>query len=871
MPDIRMFIDGQVVVCPSGTRVLEAADRAGIRIPRLCSHPELEPYGACRLCLVEDEKSGRILASCVTLVAPDMAVRTNSERVLAHRKNIVRLMIAEHPESCLVCSKGNRCQLRQIAAELGIGEHRLDPMPNVQPLQEANPFLVRDLSKCVLCGRCIRVDHELVVVGAIDYVGRGFATRPATVHETDLGKSSCTFCGTCVSACPTGALSEKKGRSLGTPEREARSICGFCGAGCALKLGLSGERVVEVGPVPLLSTANGHTLCVRGHFAHDYLLAADRLTQPLIREDGRLVPASWEQALEVTARGLLETKRENGPSSLAFLGSSKCTNEENYLFQKIARVLLETNNIDHTGSPYGREARRRLDQRTGGRWRPQPFADLARAEAILVLGAEPTHSVPVLGYHLKRAARHGVPLIVADPRRTELVSHAALWLRPRPGRSALLLHGLAALVLASGQAGPAAPGRALAGFEAYQAALETLDLQELALETGLEIELMKEAAGLLQGRKTALVAGPGLTERPEGAAAVDALVNLHLLLGGFGPEAGGIYLTLAENNQAGALDMGAVPNALPGGAGLRNDAERKRWERAWQMRLSPDPGLDLRRMVLEAGRGSLKAMYVMGENPIRSLPQPGRVKEALGRLDLLVVQDVLMTETAELAHVVLPGAAFAEKGGCFTNMEGRVQVFGPAAAPPGSARPDWEILNDLAARLGQDFAYRSEWHIREEIRKLASLYASVRDTDGGWVTSAAGNGYHRDQPIFVMPTRPAAPPADPDYPITLLLGATRFHLGSGTRTSRSPRLRAMNLACEIEISPLDGAALGVKDQDPVRVVSRAGSIEAVVRLREALPPGVAFAARGADGNRVMQLAALEEYGTQALSVRLERL
>ena len=573
MPDIRMSIDGQAVTCPSGTRILDAADRAGIRIPRLCSHPELEPYGACRLCLVEDEKTGRILASCVTPAAQDMAVLTHSERVLAHRRNIVRLLIAEHPESCLVCNKGNRCQLRQIAAELGIGEHRLDPMPNVQPMQEANAFLVRDLSKCVLCGRCIRLDQELVVVGAIDYCGRGFATRPATAHETDLSESSCTFCGTCVSACPTGALSEKRSRSIGTPEREVRSVCGFCGAGCALKLGLTGNRVVEVGPSPARGTANGATLCVRGHFAHDYLLAPDRLTQPLIREDGRLVPASWDRALDFASRRLLEIKRENGPAAVAFLGSAKCTNEENYLFQKIARVLLETNNIDHAASPYGREARRRLDQRTGGRWRPRPLADLARAEAILVLGADPTQAVPVLGYHLKRAARHGAPLVVADPRRTELAGRATLWLPTRPGAEALLLHGLAALILASGDAGPASPGRGFPGFESFRDALESLDPEDLSAKAGLEIGLMKKAAGLLQGRKTAIVIGCGLTERPEGAAAVDALVNLYLLLDGFGLEGAGLYLAASENNQGGALDLGAVPDALPGGADLGNGDE----------------------------------------------------------------------------------------------------------------------------------------------------------------------------------------------------------------------------------------------------------------------------------------------------------
>ncbi|MBW2429894.1 MAG: (2Fe-2S)-binding protein, partial [Deltaproteobacteria bacterium] len=345
MDTIPLTIDGKKITCSAGTSILKAAEQNGIKIPKLCHHPDLKPFGACRMCLVEDDNTGRLMASCVTPAARDMVLQTASPRIVKHRRNIVRLMIAEHPESCIVCSKGNRCQLRQVAANLGIGETDLYHMPNFKPLEQANPFIIRDLSKCILCGKCIRADHELVVVGAIDYNLRGFGSRPATAHELGLEQSSCTFCGTCVSLCPTGALSTKNTRFVGSPAYESDSICGFCGVGCSLAMGAADDRIIEVNPAHQPQSVNGATLCVRGHFAHDFLNSSDRLVGPLLRKSNAdnaesLAPASWDEALELVSSRLKAIKHENGPQSIAFLGSSKCSNEENYLFQKIARVFI---------------------------------------------------------------------------------------------------------------------------------------------------------------------------------------------------------------------------------------------------------------------------------------------------------------------------------------------------------------------------------------------------------------------------------------------------------------------------------------------------------------------------------------------------
>ena len=490
MENIVLSIDDKRVSCPPGTSILEAAAQNGIKIPHLCYHPDLKPFGACRLCLVEDEKTGRLVAACVTPVAPEMTIRTQTPRILNHRRNIVRLMIAEHPESCIVCSKGNRCQLRWVAAQMGVGETDLYSMPNYKPLEQANPFIIRDLSKCILCGKCIRADHELVGVGAIDYSLRGFPSRPATVHEQGLEQSNCTFCGTCVSMCPTGALCAKNTQYVGSPEKESFSICGFCGVGCSLAMGQSAGKIIDVNPAHLPDTVNKATLCVRGHFAHDYLNSNNRLIAPLMPKKGedesvRMAPVPWEEALDTVAERLNQIKAENGPQSIAFMGSSKCSNEENYLFQKIARVLIGTNNIDNGGYISGQFLSTSLDQKTGGGCRLNPLSDLEKAEIIMVLGADPNHSLPVVSYYLKRAAKGGTPLIVVDPRKTELVSFASLWLPINPRTDLELLNALAALLHAKNAYDSEFIDRYAEAFNIFTYSLSSLDVDNVSGITGL--------------------------------------------------------------------------------------------------------------------------------------------------------------------------------------------------------------------------------------------------------------------------------------------------------------------------------------------------------------------------------------------------
>lgn len=868
MEHIVLTIDNKKISCSPGTSILEAAAKNGIKIPHLCYHPDLKPFGACRLCLVEGEKTGRLMAACVTPAAQDMAIRTDTPRIVGHRRNIVRLMIAEHPESCIVCSKGNRCGLRWVAAQMGVGETRLYPMPNYKPLEQANPFIIRDLSKCILCGKCIRADHELVVVGAIDYNLRGFHLRPATAHERGLERSICTFCGTCVSMCPTGALSTKNSRYVGSPETESFSICSFCGVGCSLSMGQTAGKIIDVNPAHLPDSVNKATLCVRGHFAHDFLNSENRLVAPLAPkkdENGhvRMAPVSWDQALDRVAGRLVQIKEQNGPQSIAFMGSSKCSNEENYLFQKIARVCIGTNNIDNGGYNSGQFLSTFLDQKTGSGYRPSPLGELEKAQAVVVLGADPGHSLPVVSYHLKRAAKKGIPLIVVDPRKTELAGFASLWLPINPQSDLELINALAALLHEKNAYASEFIDRYVEGFNIFSYSLSSLDLEKVSRATGLANKRLHEAAEALKGKRIAFVIGHGILQQRSGIYTLGALLNLSLITGSLGAAGAGIYILSRENNQAGAMDMGAIPGLFPGRMPLDDERGRKTWEKSWKVKISPDPGLNMVRMIEAAESGRLKALYIMGENPLRALPQPQRIKAALEKLDFIVVQDILNNETAKLADVVLPGAAASEKSGSFTNLEGRIQSFDPVVPPPGTAKPDWEILDLLAARLGSQNPHGSLENIRKEIRSLVPSYAALNGNGQSWIkASSPMAAFQADGAGKMMSFSPVVTTADrqrdADYPFTAILGSLRYHLGSGTRTATSARIQEFDLNGAVAISAQDADQLKLKDGDTVQVNSRWGMIKRKIGRSASMAPGQLFVPLAVNGNDAMNLIDLAD-------------
>jgi formate dehydrogenase alpha subunit len=655
---------------------------------------------------------------------------------------------------------------------------------------------------------------------------------------------------------------------VGSPEKEAVSICGFCSVGCSLAMGAAGERIVDVNPAQLPGSVNKATLCVRGHFAHDFLNSPQRLISPLGRKNGEtetdeLVPLTWDDALGRISKRLLEIKNENGPQSIAFLGSSKCSNEENYLFGKIARSIIGTNNIDNGGYIYGQPLLKVLDEKTAGGYRLSRLADLEKAEAILVLGADPNHSVPVVGYYLKKAARKGIPLILADPRRTELAAFASIWLAIKPQSDLELINGLAALLHEHKAYDSSFVDQYTEGFSLFRYGLSSLDMDRISSLTNLDTAAINETVSLLKQKKIAIVIGHGIIQQQNALHTLGAILNLALMTGSLGSPGAGLFVLARDSNQPGAIDMGSAPDCLPGRQPLDDEAARKKWEKHWKTNISPDPGLNLVRMIEAAEKGSLKALYIMGENPLRALPETKRVKTALAKLEFLVVQDILNNETARVADVVLPGAAISEKQGSVTNLEGRIQTFHPVVSPPGKARPDWQILDLLAAALSGSEAYGSIEKIRDEIRRLIPAYESLNGPDQGWIQPTNGLALYKAQGAddlisFYPVVSTEDEPDDRNYPLTAIIGSLRYQLGSGTRTHASGRIQGFDLAGQVEISLQDSASLDLKDDDTVTVTSASGSVTREIRIDQSLSAGQIFVPTGYNGNDAMNLLALSD-------------
>jgi formate dehydrogenase alpha subunit len=856
---VTITLDGREVSGYPGMTVLELAKESGIDIPTLCYDPQLASVGACRVCLVEDERNGALLASCVTPIASGMVINTRSPRVMERRKTIIELMLASHPDSCLVCDKGNRCQLRQIAADLGVGLVELQRIPRMASIEEVNPFLERDLSKCILCAKCIRACQELVVEGAIDYFQRGFTTIPATLNNMPLENSECTFCGTCVALCPTGALTEKEKTYRGTTQTAVQTICPFCGCGCSICLEVKDGRVVRAVPGKESVLYKG-TLCVRGSYGCDFIHSPDRLTKPLVRKDDTFEEVSWEEALEQVATRLKRVKDERGPSSLAVLGSSKCTNEENYLLQRFARSVLGTNNIDNGSRLYNSASRIGLGSSLSFSGTTNYLTDLEQTELILVIGADPSASAPAIGYAIKRAVKqHGVKLLLIEPRQTKLSSFARLWLRPKVGTDIVLTNGLAKLIVDEGLLDEEFVTRRTDNFEAFAESLKRYTLKYVEEVTGVRGREVREAARLYaKANQAAIIYGTGITQHITGTDGVKALANLALLTGNVGRRGGGIYVPQRENNAQGACDMGTLPRFLPGYQSLADAQARGKFEERWRVSLPTEAGLTALEMIEQAKKGKIKGMYIVGENPVLSFPNSRFIKDILTSLDFLVVQDIFLTETARLANAVLPAASFAEKEGTFTNFEGRVQRVQKAIAPLGESLPDWQIILRLARKMGSPMPYSSPQEVMDEIIGCCQLPAYSFYEGGGHLESEAKSLYEAESGShrgvgrihggqfsegfarFCPVEYPPPAKGKKGYPFTLLAGTIFSHFGTGTRSSRSARLRKSSSEAFVEICESDARELATADGEMVKVSSPAGEVTAKVKITNALREGMLF-------------------------------
>lgn len=857
MEAITLTINDQAISARAGKTILEVAREHGINIPTLCHHELLRPIGACRLCQVELVDRGVVVPACVTQIAPKMVIQTHSERVVRNRRNIVRLLMAAHPESCVVCEKGNRCELRSLAAKLGVGDHGLDPMPYHPGVQDLNPFLARDLSKCILCAKCIRADQEVVAEGVIDYNKRGFDAHPATLEDAPLADGGCTFCGTCLSVCPTGAIFEKHKPRLDHAGARTESVCGFCACGCSIYLEHDHTQVRGVAPTAREGTANGVSLCVKGHFGFDHLNSAERLTSPLVRTDEGFKPIGWDQALALAAKGLGEAAQAHGPGSVAIMGGGRSTNEENYLLQKLGRAVIGTPNLDSLAGAYARPAQAALLAATGFAAGTMALKDLAKSEVIVVMGADPTQTAPVAAYHLKRAVRAGAKLLLIDPLAGKLTKWASLWLRPAVGGDLALLTGLLKILVDEDLVDHKFVGVKTRDFAKLEAALAGQELEHLAAAAGVKVGQLKEAAGLVGRAGTAaLMFGRGVMQQARAHDVVSLILDLLLATGNLGREGAGVIPIYTDCNTQGALDMGLDPEFLPGQRPAEDAGARAAAARLWGAEPPAGPGLGALEMVTAAADGALKAMLVVGANPAGELPDAAKVRAALGGLDCLVVADMFLSETARLAHLVLPVEGFAEKDGTYTNLERRVQRLKAAVPPPGGFPAAWQVIVRLAKDLGASWSYGSPAEVLAEIEQAAPLYRGMggalsKGRQVPWplpgvedVTDTLPHaiGHPDGRASFLLPdlTGLARPVAAEGYPFLVMAGHLLPHLGGGLRTSQSRRLAMAAPEPTLGLSPADWQALGLAEGGEVVVRSPGGEIRLKAVSDQRLPAGVAF-------------------------------
>jgi formate dehydrogenase alpha subunit len=846
---ITLNINGQTVSAEKGMTVLEAAQAAGIYIPTLCADPDLEPYGGCRLCVVEIEGMRGLPTACTTPATDGMVVRTETPAVNEVRTAVTELLIADHPADCLTCPQNQRCELQKVAAYLGITELKLPKTDRVFPVDESNPFFNLDRNRCILCARCTRTCNEITCVGAIELAYRGYEAKVATFGDKPLMDSICQSCGECVVHCPVGALAPKNARPA---TREVATTCPYCGVGCGMYLGIREGEIVSIRGDRDNPASLGR-LCVKGRYGvSEFVHHPERLTTPLIKRNGVFTEAGWDEALDLMAERLGAYRGDE----IAVISSAKCTNEENYLLQKLGRAVLGTNNVDHCARLCHAPTVAGLVKSFGSGAMTNSISEIGHARCILAIGTNTTSAHPVIGFDVKRAVHKGASLIVANPRGIDLVRYAELWLCHRPGTDVALLMGMMRVIVAEDLCDLEFIGQRCENFEAFKESLDAFDLDTVEGITGVPGEKIARAARLYASTKPATILyAMGITQHSHGTDNVMATANLAMLTGNIGKPGTGVNPLRGQNNVQGACDLGALPNVYPGYQAVADPKAKARFEAAWGSPLSPEAGLAVTEMIGQAGK-RIKAAYIMGENPALSEPDAGHAQELLARLDFLVVQDIFLSETAQLADVVLPGASFAEKDGTFTNTERRVQRVRKAIELVGDSRPDWLIICQLARRLGaKGFDFTGPAQVMEEISALTPIYGGIsyeRLESGGlqWPCPTPEHPgtkilhtqqFTRGRGQFIpLKYQPPAELPDDTYPLTLTTGRSLFHWHTGTVSRKVKGLNAFMGEGLVEINPEDARTLSISDGETVRVSSRRGEITVKARVTEVSTPGVVF-------------------------------
>ena len=877
--DITLTIDGIEVRVPAGVTVMQGARSAGIDIPHLCYDPDLHlpPTSSCRLCLVEVQGAGTMATSCSLAAADGMVVRTDTEKLRRTRRMIIELLLSDHPHDCLTCEKSGACDLQKYAYDLGVKEPGFDVAPpEPQPLQEG-AAIVYDRSKCILCGRCVEMCHGLQVSGAIDYQGRGFDTRISLPPGMSRQQSDCVECGNCIDVCPTGALSfaGAEGRGRTWEMDRTPTTCPYCGCGCTIVLHTRDGQIVEVTGQPNLGVSDG-MLCVKGRFGLDFVGHRERLTTPLIRRGGKLQPAGWDEALDLIAARLGQIIAKCGADAVGALSSAKCTNEENFVFQKFARAVIGTNNVDHCARLCHASTVAGLARAFGSGAMTNSIQDFDVTDCVFVIGSNTTECHPIIGSAIKRAAQgRNVPIIVADPRTIELTACAALHMQQKGGTDVALVNAMMHVILRDSLEDKSFIAERTEGFDELRKAVASCTPELAEKITGVPADDIVRAAHIYaEAPAASIVYSMGITQHTTGTDNVMSLANLAMLTGNVGIPGAGVNPLRGQNNVQGACDLGALPNVYPGYQKVDDEAVRAKFQQHWDVELSPTPGLTVVEMMNAAADGVIKAIYIMGENPMLSDPDVNHVAQALEKLDFLVVQDIFLTETAELADVVLPAASFAEKDGTFTNTERRVQRVRKAVEPPAAARGDWDILCDLAGRMGHEMSYDSTSDIQDEIAALSPIYGGItydrlETTSLQWPCPSLdhpGTPYlHKGRftrgkgKFHAVEFIPPSELPDEEYPFLLSTGRILQHFHTGTMSRRSEVLDEIVSVGAIEINPADAEEMGICDGQKVRVASRRGEIEIAAHVTDRVAPQTAFLAfhyREAPANR-LTIAALD--------------
>ena len=868
---VTLTIDGKTVEVAKGATVLEAALGAGIYIPTLCYDPDLDPYGACRLCVVEIEGMRGLPTSCTTPVADGMVVHTETPRVNQSRRITMELIMANHHGDCLTCAKNQQCELQKIARYLDIDQEHFDQLrkgTQVLPIDRSHPAFERDLNKCILCGKCVRACHEIAGVGAIGLAFRGYSTKVATFGDKPILESICESCGECLARCPTGALVPKHEKQA---SREVKTICPYCGVGCSLYLGIRGNEIVTVrGDKD--SPVNHGGLCVKGRFGFDFVKHVDRLTKPMIRNEGRrkdikvdgnfrevFREASWDEALGLVAKRLAQIKEKHGPDSIGVLSSAKFTNEENYLVQKFARAVLGTNNVDHCARLCHASTVVGAIAAFGDGAMSNSIADFAKSDLLFIIGSNTTECHPIIGRTIRHVVKYrGTKLIVADPRAIELSNLATIRLPHKPGSDVALLNAMMNVIISEGLHDSKFIEERTEGFEELAETVKGYTPKIAEKITGVPQDDIVEAARLFaSAERAAILYGMGITQHTTGTDNVKSIANMLMLTGNMGREGTGFSPLRGQNNVQGACDMGALPNVYPGYQKVDSPDVKLKFEKAWGCSLSEKPGLPVTEMVEAAYQGKLKAMYVIGENPLMSEPSLEHARQAMEHLEFIVVQDIFPTDTAVVADVILPAAVFAEKDGTCTNTERRVQKLQKAVDPPGEAKPDWEILSALAERMGYAYDYHNTEEIMEEIASVAPIYGGIhhdrlgeyglqwpcRDREHPGTPMLHQGQFTRGRGRFhAIEYKPPAESVSEGFPLILTTGRVLEHWHTGSMSRRSEVLEKLHPGGKVDIHPDDALNLGIVDGDLVTLASERGKIETEVHVTDKTAPGLAFMA-----------------------------